>query len=673
MENYLRVSVDTVELGFDCEKTLYTISASGHTWEQGADGAPAICRKDGRELLFSGADRSRHRYEKRGVGEGIFSCYEWSDFSVETYVWVEYATHAVHFELIPGKEMTKFVKVRWPGAFSGRDSNGNTVHSYTALPLQQGVLIPDDWEQEVRKLPFGGQFCSAAAYMPWFGQVKDGHGYIAICETPWDAGYEVDHPAGGPHTRVEPYFLPSLGELSYRRCMRYVFQENCDYNDLCKIYRSYVRETGLFTTLREKAARNPRVDELIGSVIVHKGIKTHVSPDSAFYDPEHPEKNDVLIPFSARSREIRRYHEMGVRRLYLHLDGWGAPGYDNRHPDYLPACPEAGGWEGLKELSDTIQDCGYLFGLHDQYRDYYTDAASYDQEYAVRDADGGVFEMARWAGGRQNYLCATQAPYYVKRNFEEVLSHGIRLQASYLDVFTCNEPDECSHPHHRMTRKECLEYREACFAYLTSKGILPSSEECGDWAMRELVFCHYGPYDFMLEKPGSPRRGIPVPLFNLVYHDCMILPWFMDRQEGNADNEHRTDNEKTADNEDSGDSENRADGEDYMLYALLNGGAPYLDRDGAYPDTDGAFDSAARRRLAEDIARCAQVTALQERVAKCEMVRHEFPDGNPKHQRTVFSDGTQVTVWLDTGKYEICYPIASDVLKVSGRSELHEA
>lgn len=28
--------------------------------------------------------------------------------------------------------------------------------------------------------------------------------------------------------------------------------------------------------------------------------------------------------------------------------------------------------------------------------------------------------------------------------------------------------------------------------------------------------------------------------------------------------------------------------EDYMLYALLAGGAPYLVRDGAYPNTDGA-------------------------------------------------------------------------------------
>ena len=25
----------------------------------------------------------------------------------------------------------------------------------------------------------------------------------------------------------------------------------------------------------------------------------------------------------------------------------------------------------MKSLADTIHECGYLFGIHDQYRDYY--------------------------------------------------------------------------------------------------------------------------------------------------------------------------------------------------------------------------------------------------------------------------------------------------------------
>ena len=142
---------------------------------------------------------------------------------------------------------------------------------------------------------------------------------------------------------------------------------------------------------------------------------------------------------------------MGIKKLYLHLDGWAEPGYDNQHPDILPPCIQAGGWDGLKKLSDTMQTYNYMLGLHDQYRDYYFNAKSFDPANACMNEDGSIFDMARWAGGRQSLLCASQAAMYVKRNFTELLKHGIYLEASYLDVFTCNEGDECFNPEHMMT------------------------------------------------------------------------------------------------------------------------------------------------------------------------------------------------------------------------------
>ncbi len=419
MSEMMQFGSGRIKVQMDCETLLFTIEAAGHVWHQDVAFCPCFCMKDGSRLLFQSANVIQHEYYKSGVGEGILSHYEWKaaacsgvgnetaavgepdghlNFSLETLVWLEYAAQALHFELIPGKGAISFERILWPGYFSFEIKRED---AYTVMPVLQGLLIPNTWENEVSRLPFDGQFCSSGAYMPWFGQVEEGQGYIAICETPWDAGYYIDHKAGGPYTHVGAYFLPSLGEFSYRRSLRYVFLENCDYNDLCKVYRAYAIETGLLTTLKEKAARNPLVDDLIGAAIVHKGIKKHVSPASRFYDREHPEKNDVVVPFHARTTEILRYHQKGVKKLYLHLDGWGAPGYDNQHPDYLPACPEAGGWEGFKELSDTIHDCGYLFGLHDQYRDYYMDAATYDREFALHAADGSVFEMAVRAGGRQ--------------------------------------------------------------------------------------------------------------------------------------------------------------------------------------------------------------------------------------------------------------------------------
>ena len=633
MMDYQKASFAAGGLAVCLQGEGFSVPAHGTEWRWREGNRPRTALKDGSALYFDSAAEITRAPFRSGVGEGVRTSYrgfaqdgERLPLAFDTLVWVENSTGDLRFEWIPIEDGGIGAEaVYWPGPM---EFCGDSADWYTVLNIQQGLLVPNNWPVELGKIHFDGQLCTAAAYMPWFGQVRPGGGYIAICETPWDAAYQAEHPAGGPYTQVSFRWLPSLGLLTGRRIARYSFRGDCDYNDLCKIYRAYAKETGLLTTLAEKAARNPNVDRLIGAGVVHKGIKTHVSPGSLFYDPEHPEKNDCMVPFSAREAEIRRFHDKGVEQLYLHLDGWGQPGYDNQHPDYLPACAEAGGWEGLKSLSDTLAEYGYLFGLHDQYRDYYFDAATFDPSFACQNPDGSIFDQARWAGGRQSYLCASQAPYYVKRNFEEVLAHGIRLAASYLDVFTCNEPDECANPDHRMTRKECLEYRAACFDYLTSRGIVPSSEEVTDWAVKSLVFAHYGPYDFMLSPPGSPRKGIPAPLYNLVYHDCMILPWPMEQTEE----------------------------EDYMLYALLNGGAAYLDREGAYPNTDGAFDLQAEKKLDEQIRRWRIVSALQKRVAKCEMVRHELltPDG--KKQRTVFSDGTEVTVDFRDGSYQISDP-----------------
>lgn len=626
-----RKNGSTIELNLNESTLSLSVIANGQTWAWAEVYQPHITLKNGETVLFSQAQHIEHQLWNTGIGTGIRSnftglSHNGADipFSFTTIIWVEDSTGDVFFEWVPIQDDGLDVKaVYWPGEMDFEEISDKY---YSVLPYLQGLLIPNNWKEPMQRVTFDGQMCTSSSYMPWFGQVRPNAGYIAICLQPWDAAYKLAHEENGPfHLSIR--WLPTLEKMGYRRIIRYSFLNNCDYNDLCKVYRKYVKETGHFTSLAEKAAKNPNVDKLIGSVVVHNGIKTHIAPGSGFYDPEHPEKNDALTPFSERTEKMRHFKEKGVEKLYLHLDGWGQPGYDNQHPDYVPACAEAGGWEGFKELSDTMKECNYMLGVHDQYRDYYFDAATFDKEFAAHYPDGSIFEMSRWAGGHQTYLCATQAPYYVKRNFSELFEHGIHLEASYLDVFTCNEPDECAHPLHHMTRKECLEFRAQCFDYLTSQGIVPSSEEVSDWALKSLVFAHYGPYEFMLRAPGSARYGISVPLFNLVYHDSVILPWFMDRLENT---------------------------EDYMLYAILNGGIPYLDKDGAYPDTDGSFDSDAReRQLEEDISRCKIVTELNERIAKCEMVRHEFVDGNTQKQRTIYSDGTEVLVDLDSESYEI--------------------
>ena len=602
----------------------------GSKWNWDESYVPYMECKEGK-VLFSDAAEISHESFRTGVGEGILSTYcgfekeeKTIPYKFQTLVWVENTTGEVYCEWVPLQEEGLDVKkVFWPGPMEFSEKRENW---YTLLTHQQGMLVPNTWEVELETPSFEGFFGTAGAYMPWFAQVREREGYLAVCVTPWNAGYQAEHPAGGPYTRVSMRFEPSLGKMDYRRVVKYTFLNDCDYNDICKVYRNYVNEQGRLRTLEEKAVRNPSVNDLIGCAFLHKGIKTFVQPNSDFYDAENPEKNNHLTTFAQREQEIRQIHEMGVEKLYLHLDGWAEPGYDNRHPDYGPACEAAGGWEGMKSLADAIHECGYLFGIHDQYRDYYLSAPSFDENFACRLPDGTIPQHQRWAGGPQSYLCATQAPYYVKRNFEEIAKHGIELDCAYLDVFTCNEGDECDNPMHRMTRRECYEYRTRCLEYLLKNDILPSSEEVNDWAVESQVFCHYAPYDFMMRVPGTPKQAIPVPLYNLVYHDCVIQPWMMEKV---------------------------SEEEDYMLYALLNGGAPYLVRDAAYPNVDGAFDGSVEMKLEEDIRRSKVVSDLHEKVGKCEMVRHEFVEGNPQIQKTIFADGTSILVDLQKQTYEI--------------------
>lgn len=619
-----------IELSFDTTSLQVSIRKDGEIWEWSNNFRSRLETEKG-TIYFTDAKLIEHKEWKTGVGTAIVSHFEQFidkegkvlPLAFDTIIRIEDVTQDLFFEWIPLEEGIKIQEVYWPGYMKFDEKRDDC---YTLLNIQQGLLIPNTWKVDLEKVLFDGQFCTAGSYMPWFGQVKRRNGYLAICEQPWDASYYAKHSAKEKNTFVGIKWRASLGKMEYRRVVKYCFLSDCDYNDLCKVYRGYVKEKGRFCSLEEKAAKCPSVNDLIGCGFIHKGIKTKVQKDSDFFDPDEPEKNNQIIPFSVRTEEIKHYKELGMKKLYLHLDGWAEPGYDNEHPDYLPACIEAGGWEGMKELADTIHNYGYLFGIHDQYRDYYFSAKTFDENSAARQADGTLFEHSRWAGGHQTYLCTTQAPYYVKRNFNEIKKNGITLDCAYLDVFTCNEGDECSNPWHKITRRESYEYRNECFEYLLSQQILPSSEEVSDWSIKSLVFCHYAPYYFMLEKPDKEQIGIPVPLFNLVYHDCVIEPWIMEKFNN---------------------------GLDYMLYALLNGGAPYFIRDGAYPNTDGAFGGYTLLDEKELIKRCEIVTKLHEKVAKCEMVSHQFLDGTIHCQKTIFSDGTVVMIDLKQGTFSI--------------------
>lgn len=531
------------------------------------------------------------------------------DLTVQCFLCLEVPDEEVTFTLLASDGAARVRHCDWPG--------GVRVGSFdaTVVPYMQGMWLPRDWPEKVwlyDTLSFG-----RGLYQPWWGHQQGPAACLFILETPDDAGCYFEHPAGGP-TRTGPRWVHSLGRLAYPRRARMCFFDRGDYVDLAKRYRRHAQATGRFVSLREKIARNPAVARLIGAPVVHTSILYHIQPESSYYDKNDPAKNHQLVTFAERARHLEALAARGVTNAYVHLDGWGLRGYDNLHPDVLPPCPEAGGWEGMRQFASVCDRLGYLFAVHDQYRDYYLDARSYQDRHTIADEQGARPLHSIWYGGRQSILCPSLAPGHVRKNHRALLAAGVKLRGAYLDVFSVVPPDECYRDEHPVTRTECLRFRGECLDSVRAWGGVVSSEEPSDWSVRHLDLVHHGPYALNPNPGKGPAFGVPVPLFNLVYHDALLLPWSLGRGEWGIPEK------------DLG-----------FLHALLNGGMPYL---GLNPNP-------------EELDRVGTVCALHRRVALLEMTRHEFLDAGRRRQRTTFADGTRVTVDLDRDTWSVEPPL----------------
>jgi hypothetical protein len=257
----------------------------------------------------------------------------------------------------------------------------------------------------------------------------------------------------------------------------------------------------------------------------------------------------------------------------------------------------------MKQVADTCRELGYLFSLHDQYRDYYIDAPSYDPQFAVHEEtaaaapqdfpgtrfgtwkEGQLPFMNNWEGGTQTFLNNRFMLGHLVKNYCALFKHGIHPDGIYLDVFGYVPPDEDFNPEHPCSRSEAMRARALCFNWSRNNLGFVGTEAGCDWTI---------PYVDCVSSMRSYKL-IAVPLFNLVYHDAVLTPYSPDD-----------------------------------LHGFLNGGMPSLGRDqSANPET-----AAAVRRM----------SALHKRVALAELTRHEFFDTNFKREQSTFSDGTTVTV-----------------------------
>jgi hypothetical protein len=537
-------------------------------------------------------------------------------------VCLEGASEDLVFETMANERTASVKELHWPPAMDGREVD------YTLISSDNGTLLPRDWPKPYHPIVRSANEHSVIQShlieswsMSWWGFLKGESAMMVIVETPDDAAYTFHHPAGGP-TSMGPSWRAQLGHFGYLRRLRMEFLPKGNYVDLAKRYRQYAIDSGLWVSLKDKIAQRPVVASLIGTPFVGASVLRNKKPGSVNYDAKNPESNRRLTTFAQNIERLREFKSRGFEHLNVSISGWLNQGYDRQTPDALPPPPEAGGWQGMKALFVACKDLDYTCWLHDQYRDYYLDAPSWNPEFAVHEEnatsppsafpgtrfkhdwkDGSIPLMDNWDGGAQGYLNNDFMIGYLVKNYSVMFEHSIHPQGSYQDVFGYIPPDQDFNPDHPSTRTDSMNARAAVFRWVARHLGIVGTEAGSDWV------APYVDYTTSRFNRGSNtgtdpdhQDAIPVPLYELVYHDAVV----------------------------TASSPNN-------LRAFLHGNAPQM----GYGRTDANLDDA--RRLA----------ALHKRVGLLEMTSHEFLDPARDRERTTFADGTTVTVDWQTNKVEI--------------------
>ncbi|MEM3478545.1 MAG: DUF5696 domain-containing protein [Candidatus Bathyarchaeia archaeon] len=388
---------------------------------------------------------------------------------------------------------------------------------YMVIPVREGLIVRSD-----SGIPFihrFGTFDYEGCHMEMLGLVKDKSAVLVTWHEPYVAA-EIKSTLNEGVTDARQILSLSMYLRKTARSLRISFLGEGDYVSIAKAYRKIVQEKGWLATLREKAERNPEVVKLLGASNFKLWSCLTRLMDYKMWE-ELVQVNWTFNEAAEVAEHLRR--DLGIEKALFIIGGWIRRGYDNQHPDILPAAPECGGNEGLAKASRRVRDLGYLFCLHDNYQDIYRDSPSWSEDLIMKGPDGQLVKGGFWAGGQAWLVCSKMGLEMAKRNMPEVKAL-FNPNAYFVDTTTASPLFECYDEKHPLTKWDDMEYKQRLLEYTASVfGI--SGSECGrEWAV---PYSHFfeglvgvsGRYYHALNPESISAKVIP--LFEMVYRDCV--------------------------------------------------------------------------------------------------------------------------------------------------------
>ena len=432
------------------------------------------------------------------------------------------------FTLDAADKSQPFVNLSYPYPF--QPNPGDRI----IVPMNEGISYPvEEPNIHLSLVTYGGH----GICMSFWGVCEDvfkapdntpGSAYMAIFETPDDARLEVK-----PYNTNETGLLSAgaLWEsqkdaLGVQRKLRYIFFDGSDkvqaHVSICKRYREYVKQTGLWVPFDEKVRRNPALadgfDRLIGAVNVWY-MGGRIDKVQLVEDMQAAGIKRILWSAGGNESEIKALNAM---------PGVLTSRYDIFQDIMDPArASELPGWHGgwIKEAwpNDIMLDKNGVW----------------IKGWTVTPKDK---TKPRIPCG---VLCDSKAPDYARKRVGEELK-TIPYKARFIDTTTASPWRECYSPNHPMTRTESKVWKMRLLGLMGKEFNLVCGSETGHDA--SVPYCDFyegmmslGPYrvpeagrdmvriwDEVPERVAKYQLGesYRLPLWELVYHDCTVSYWY---------------------------------------------------------------------------------------------------------------------------------------------------
>ena len=393
---------------------------------------------------------------------------------------------------------------------------------YVVVPVREGLLVPAD-----SGLSFTHRFDTSdyeGCHMQMLGVVQDGAAALFTWQNPYVAAELKSVADNSAVAALKQTLTPSIVLRKSARSFRIHFLGKGDYVTLAKAYRDIAKAEGLVMTWGEKLKGNPARSNLFGAANFKLWSALDRHMDLASTKEESVRTNWTFAEAAQVAAHLKR--DLKMDKVLFILGGWIHRGYDNQHPDILPAAPECGGDAALSDCARQVRELGYLFCLHDNYQDIYRDSPSWDERLIMKTDEGKLVRGGHWAGGQAYMTCSEMALELAQRpqNLPAV-KKLTGADAYFIDTTYAAPLQECFDPRHPLTRRDDIQWKQALSDY--ARGVFGVfGSECGrEWAIPHSDFFEglTGVSGHYYHDAGLPGRlgATVVPLFEIIYRDCV--------------------------------------------------------------------------------------------------------------------------------------------------------